>query len=133
MFNETLYKNKASPDDVQRNKRNSIYIIAELRPFVIITINRVRSITLKLAKIFSCNLAQIQTTNRLCAEKKKRTVTPQTVLEELRPFEILLLKSCPLYNFNTVKRHFHEFATNIKYQQTMCREKNINLWKPYAL
>ena len=46
-------------------------------------------------------------------------------LQTYAPLKFFLCKSCPLYNFHTVKNIFMKLGTNINLYQSMCKKKNF--------
>ena len=60
----------------------------------------------------------------LCPATKSGGVLCYTI----RTFECLSVRpaavdhSCPLYNFDTVQDNFTKLGTNVKHDQTMCRD-----------
>ena len=45
-------------------------------------------------------------------------------LRNYSPLKFSVQKSCPLYNFDTVRDNFTKLGRNIKHYQTTCRDQN---------
>ena len=52
------------------------------------------------------------------------TIAPPTFFVELFPFEIFSIKSCPLYNFDTVQDNFTKLGRNINYDRQRAEINN---------
>ena len=59
----------------------------------------------------------------MCREKELQLFIHN--LHNYAPLKFILRKSCPLYNFNTIKNIFMKLCTNINHYQTICREKEL--------
>ena len=93
--------------------------------------NHVRSITLKPFKIPSWYFIQILTNIRQHAECKNHNYCIDTFWVTslwTSSVAVSVTKSCPLYNFKTVRDMFIKFHTSIKHHKMTCRAQLLNVY-----
>ena len=124
IFIKLCTKYKPLSDDVHRKRTEapptSLRNCASLKFFPwkscpLYNFNTIKNIFMKLC-------TNINRCQKMC-KKRKRTITTPTFLRNYAPLKFFLWKSCPLCNFNTVKKIFMKLCTNIHQYQTMCKEK----------